>query len=282
VSWTTVDLFQYASGKSSSSVCVAGDFSGNVLVGGGPQDGNGVTHWLVSKSADGGQTWTSVDDISGAKVWSISFVPGAGLFAVGNVTIVGSSKGKSTTTIAWLVRRSMDGGATWSTVDVVQPPIDSGSWGAYAGGVSSDAQGNVYVAGRTAIMVGSGRTAAFVPQWITRKRSDGGNAWSTVDAFSYVSGKAAWAFGIGRDAAGNAVVVRQGQDAASINHWLVRRPNAQGNWQTIDDFQLAPGQTAHAYGVVADAAGNLLVNGGANDATGVGHWIVRRLANSNP
>jgi hypothetical protein len=31
-----------------------------------------------------------------------------------------------------------------------------------------------------------------------------------------------------------------------------------------------------AYGTVADAAGNLLVTGQANDATGASHWTVRR------
>jgi hypothetical protein len=45
-------------------------------------------------------------------------------------------------------------------------------------------------------------------------------------------------------------------------------------------IQLAPGYHSRALGVAKDAAGNLLVTGFGNDASG-DHWIVRRLA-SNP
>jgi hypothetical protein len=77
-------------------------------------------------------------------------------------------------------------------------------------------------------------------------------------------------------------VVGTGIDAQRSNHWLVRRPNAQGTWQTVDDYQLAAGQRGYASDVAADAGGNLVVVGAANDAAGVSHWIVRRLANPNP
>ncbi|MBI2928428.1 MAG: exo-alpha-sialidase [Verrucomicrobia bacterium] len=278
--WATVDLFQSAAGKSAGSGSVAGDSLGNVYVSGSSTDADGASHWLVRKSADGGQTWASIDDLSPGRAYGVSSVPGVGLFAVGYVASTTTGKGnKRTTTAAWLVRRSVDGGGTWATVDVHQPPP---GYGAYAFAVASDAEGRVFVAGRTTILIGSGHTATAVVQWLVRSSSDGGISWSTVDAFSFVAGKGSVAQGLGRDPAGNIVVVGTGIDALGSNHWLVRSPDAQGSWQTVDDYQLAAGQRASASDVGADAGGNLLVVGSADDATGVSHWIVRRVANSTP
>jgi hypothetical protein len=88
------------------------------------------------------------------------------------------------------------------------------------------------------------------------------------------------AYGIGKDSVGNPVVAGIGQDSTGAFHWVVRRP-VPGGWATVDDYQLSPGQYAAAGAgwencVTADAAGNVLVTGGAADATGVEHWIVRR------
>jgi hypothetical protein len=116
---------------------------------------------------------------------------------------------------------------------------------------------------------------------VTRKSTSGGNTWETVDTFSYTPNKDALAFGIGRNSAGNVVVVGRGADAQGKLRWLVRTVDSSGVWQTVDDFQLAPGYTASASGVATDSAGNLLVSGLAYNATG-SHWIVRRLANTYP
>lgn len=272
--WATVDLFQAVAGKSAGSGGVAGDALGNIYVSGGATDANGVYHWLVRKSADGGQTWATVDDLSPGRSYGIGSVPGVGLFAVGSLSSTTSGKGnKTTTTTSWVVRRSVDGGNTWVTVDVCQPPP---GYGAMAVAAASDTQGKVYVAGRTTILAGSGRTAIAVVQWLVRGSNDGGNTWSTADAFSYVSGKGSVANGLGRDAAGNIAVVGTGIDALGSNHWLARRPNAQGIWQTVDDYQLAARQTAYASDVGADAGGNLVVVGSANDVAGTSHWIARK------
>jgi hypothetical protein len=272
--WSTVNLFQYVAGKNCGAGAMSADLSGNVYVVGTAADASGVGHWLVRRGSDGGTTWSSVDDISGARALGIGFVPNAGLFAMGSISTVTSSKNKTTTTSPWVVRRSFDGGATWTTVDVLQPPS---GYTASGQGIAADAQGNLYVAGRTTILVTSGHATTAMGQWIVRKSSDGGNTWATVDAFSYVPGKASVAFGIGNDPTRNVVVVGTGTDSAGYQHWLVRRPDSSGQWQTIDDYQLVAGKSAEAGGVASDAAGHLLVTGAANDAAGVMHWIVRRL-----
>ena len=151
--------------------------------------------------------------------------------------------------------------------------------------MGSDSQGNVYVAGVqviTVIIKTHPLTTSSYSVWVTRKSSDGGNTWSTVDTFTFPQNKGANANGIGRNSAGNVVVVGRAVDSQGKYHWLARMPDSSGTWQTVDDFQLAPGYYATASGVASDAAGNLLVTGTALDATPGEHWVVRRLAAPAP
>jgi hypothetical protein len=259
--------YQYAAGQWIDATGFAADNSGNIYVVGWGRDASrkSYLHWLVRKSADGGQTWTLVDDVQGPTVdfgaAGAGFVAGSGVFVVG-APYAGSSS-------SWLVRRSITGEAgTWSTVD--------SPFAGAAQAVGSDNQGNIYVAGSKSITTATKPKLTGYSAWVIRRSTDGGNTWSTVDTFTYAQ-KGADAYGIGRNSAGNLVVVGRADDSQGKLHWLVRTPDASGTWQTVDDFQLAPGYHASASGVATDAAGNLLVSGFAYDAAG-SHWIVRRLA----
>jgi len=277
-SWSTVESFQYAPAKSADPRGVAGDSSGNIFVCGDANDANGVNHWLVRKSATGESgTWSNSDDLSGAVGRGIAYVPGIGLFAVG------FTERSKTMSNGWMVRRSVDGGATWSTVDLYQLPKQSGWYqDANALGVTGDAQGNIYVVGGIKSLVTSGRSSSAVAQWLIRRSTDGGAHWTTVDMFAYTAGQESSAWGISKDGAGSVAAVGRGHDSQGITHWIVRRPDALGFWQTVDDYQLALEKGASAGGVLTDAAGNLLVNGVAADASGVEHWSVRRPAATAP
>src|SRR5439155_17629554 len=85
------------------------------------------------------------------------------LFVTGYGTVVTVTKGKQTTQQYWYVRRSLDGGATWSTVDAYA--------GGQAKGIGADAPGNIYAVG------------ANGSHWIVRKSTNGGASWATVDDF---------------------------------------------------------------------------------------------------
>jgi hypothetical protein len=265
------DPYQYATGQWIDATGFAADDSGNIyvagwsraqtIVGSGKHTTTQTTiHWLVRKSADGGQTWTLVDDVTGASAAGAGFVPGAGVFVVGAPYASSSS---------WMVRRSLDAGATWSTV--------GSPFAGAAKAVGSDSQGNIYVVGSQSITITTKTqplTTSSYSVWVTRKSSDGGNTWQTVDALTYAPNQTSAAIGIGHDSAGNVVVVGGASDAQGKRHWIVRTPDSSAVWHTIDDFQ--SGNTAEAIGVVTDAAGNLLVTGAAQDANGF-HWIVRKL-----
>jgi hypothetical protein len=279
-SWIAMSTFQYAPGQVSVSSSIAADGSGNVFVVGHPSDANGVEHWVVRKYSIANKDGVTVDDITDAGCRGVAFVPNVGLIATGGIT----TTTKGTTTTSWVVRKSLDGSAgSWSTVDVIAPPA---GYTAMARAVTSDINGNIYVVGETySLVTVSKHSSSVIEKWLVRQISPGATTWTTVDAFSYPTGMAAIAYGIGRDSFGNPVVAGTGEDSTGAWHWVVRRP-VQGAWQTVDDYQLAPGQPAAAGGgwedcVTADAAGNVLVTGSAVDASGVEHWIVRRT-NTNP
>ena len=258
--WSTVDLFQYAPGQSAYAYGVASDNAGNVFVAGLANDAKRVGHWVVRKSPNAGASWTVVDDVpwgTPSQFTVMTFVPGAGLFVVGSAY--------SNSLNAWVVRRSLDGGSTWANADNYQLTVGQES---YARGVSSDAQGNIYV-------VGYAHDSTATARWIVRASGNGGATWTTIDSFSYVAGKPAVGHAIGRDSLGQVAVAGVGQDSQGTSHWLVRRPSASGPWATVDDYQLAPGQNTDLRAVATDAAGNVLVSGDANDTSGT-HWIVRR------
>jgi hypothetical protein len=269
VTWSTVDLYQYAAGQYIDATGFAADDSGNVYVVGWGRDAgtkrnpSGNLHWLVRRSTDGGNTWAVVDDLletSGAH--AAGFVPGAGVFVVG-VPYPGSSS-------SWLVRRSLTGAqGTWSTVD---GPIAGGA----AQGVCSDSQGNIYVVGAQFITTATKPRITGYNAWVVRKSSDGGNTWTTVDSFNYANTQSASANGVARNAAGTVVAVGYASDAQGISHWIVRALASSGVWETLDDYQLSPGHRATSTTVTSDATGNLLVTGNATDSSGQ-HWIVRRL-----
>jgi hypothetical protein len=276
VTWTTVDLFQYP--VSSVDVDPTGfiaDNAGNIyVVGWASSAGNG--HWLVRKSTDGGQTWANVDDMTGGTIPSQGcFVPGVGLF------VVGSGSPSVPGVSGWTVRRSLNGGATWTTVDA---PFGS-SAGAWS--VASDSAGNIYVAGSVSVTTTTTKPKSTVTYsvWVTRESTDGGNTWATVDTYILASNQSAVAHGVGVNATGNVVVVGQASDSNGVQHWIVRAPDSNGVWRTLDNFTPPPSiyrnksysNSAIAYSVVTDAAGNLLVTGSAGNYPYGLNWIVRRL-----
>jgi hypothetical protein len=182
-----------------------------------------------------------------------AFVPGVGIFVAGDPG-----------TLGWTVRFSGNGGETWATVDAPFP-AGAGAWS-----VTSDSQGNVYV-------TGSEPATTTYSEWVTRKSSNGGQTWQTVDTYTLAPDKSAVGHGLGVTAVGTVVAVGQANDASGTTHWIAREPNSSGVWQTVDNYQLVSGSNAAAYGVVTDATGNLLVTGSAvNSAKGT-FWVVRKL-----
>jgi hypothetical protein len=180
--FTTADVdstnLSYASGVATiasgpaAGVYVTVDFTGTTL------DGTTVTR----KSTDGGRTWTNASyyDFDPATSDGGSYATAMASDAAGNLfvaargrkgTVVGTTKGHPVYayTTYWHVRRSNDGGVTWSKDDQmvmgdgIDDPVDVGV---------DPTTGSVYVIGSVGV-AGEGVHGIV--------RSNEGGTWSTVD-----------------------------------------------------------------------------------------------------
>jgi hypothetical protein len=286
--WSTVDLLSLGT-PVARPLALATDEAGNVYAAGEVQTnavlGNDL--WLVRKGTSV-NPWATVD-LFGTPMklvrWTPKGVfchPTAGIFVVGQAAGQPiTSKSGTTFPELWTVRRSQDGGASWTTVDTYYlggSPLNA-SW---ASGVGADSAGNLYVVGTASLPSGK----AYYWSWIVRMSSDGGNSWTTVDQFppsSPSSHPSALAAAFGSDPGGNLFVAGydnqgpSGFGSASSQRWIVREGHGGANsWQTVDTFQYVAGRASQPAAVVGDNSGHIYVAGHGADAAGVNHWLVRK------
>lgn len=255
--WTTVDDFVKAPPDANADdIGTAADAAGNVYGAGCDFYLSGSTYyplWTVRKGI-GGAAFSTVDMLANSRPTDVFVHPTAGVFVTGmtKVTI------KNQTSDAWLVRRSADGGATWSNVDVFQL---ASSKSAVAMGITANASG-IYVAGH-AYNVNKGVTSAH---WIVRKSTNGGNSWTTMDDYQLASNTSTQARCIAADASGNLVVA-----GSAAGKWILRKSaGGTGAWTTVDVFQNGASSTT-PNAIAADPFGNVFVGG--NDGS---NWLIKK------
>ena len=218
--------------------------------------------WIVRKgvlNAAGGITWTMADNNINGDAQSISVRPGAAS-QPDQIFVSGEAPGLR----GWAVRRSTDGGATWSTVDA--------NTLADAFGVAAGADGSIYAIGKYQKAVNNG----YQYGWIVRKSSNNGTTWSTVDSVANLM--PAFATSLRVDAFGRVFAV--GFTMTTPETWLVRGSADGGATWTNTDIFLPTGYTsAAAMGAASDAFGNVCVIGGVGNGTPSANLApVRRLA----
>ncbi len=138
--WTTVD--KYAANNLSGANGMSADASGSLYVTGAAViTVNKVTknHWITRKSANGGATWATVDDVASG---SLNGGRAVTVDAYGRVFAAGQIANGNTS--LWVTRASTDGGITWLTSDDY---AQSASGPQLARGAASDAVGNVFIGG---------------------------------------------------------------------------------------------------------------------------------------
>lgn len=125
-------------------------------------------YWKLIKSTDDGATWSSADNFTctagDPRGLDITSTQGGAIFVVGDCT----SSGVSTA----IIRRSLDNGLSWTTVDSFQ----------LSAGKSSQYKSITALPTGELIAFGYGVHSSDTPYWIIRKSSDGGNSWSTIDS----------------------------------------------------------------------------------------------------
>ena len=279
--WQTVDDFQYVAGGASLNYGLTVGPNGALFASGYAGDSAGLYHGLVLASIDSGITWSApLDDYLYGPDWDTLYDGGMVADAAGNLYVAGEtyyvgSNPNGDWANHWIVRRSTNGGSSWSLVDDFAP----GSPETQSFGLATDAAGNVYVAG-VANHVGVNDLV-----WTVRK-GVGGASFTTAETFS-VNGSSQ-ANGIyahptaGIFAVGSAYIPGT-KGYKSTEAWIVRRSlNGGATWSTVDNFQLSQNLNSRAFGVGADASGNLYVVGqgfvkSRNNA--YSHWIVRKSTN---
>ena len=260
--WQTVDdvaVGTYSSSPSGSGGITA-DTSGNVFV-----VGRANNTWSIRKGI-GGTSYATVDAYQpgSSQAWAVFAHPTAGIFAVGQGTITLTSKHSVSSSAGWFVRRSLDDGATWATVDAYQ--ASSGS-AAQARGIGTDAQGNLYVVGFADVP----NKSLSISHWQVRKSANGGNSWSTVDDFVPLADQLA--LGFAADATGNLFVTGWTSAGAGVGpyYWLVRESaGGTGPWTTVDTFA-----NAMPHAIAADHLGNIFI-GGQDSGSSTVQWVVRK------
>jgi hypothetical protein len=175
--------------------------------------------WTVRRSTDGGVTWATVDSFQdSAKTYSEA--RGIAVSGSGAIYVCGRAAQvvKGRTVNNWVVRRSVDGGATWTTVDRFgAEPAPSGIGSTTATAITISPSGKVYVAGQTPdpsrIVVRMGTTS-----------SKGAMSWVTIDDYQAGAGLPASPQGMTSDISGNIFTSGNAEvDSSGITRFLTRK-----------------------------------------------------------
>ena len=146
-SWQTVDD-SVAAGGMTVAQAITKDPAGNLYSAGyACIDGANLSVVaVVRKSSDGGATWSTVDSFSNGEANPGYEYNAITSDAAGTLYAVGDNFWFSPYPSVWMVRKSTDGGANWTTTAMIAEAIGPGGTPA---GIAADAAGNVYVAGYT-------------------------------------------------------------------------------------------------------------------------------------
>ena len=129
--------------------------------------------WTIRKGqrAGSGITWSTVDNFAGNTPGSICVRPAAAPGQPDEVLVIGVASS------AWVVRRSVNSGATWTTADSYSTGRNLG-----AGGIAAGLDGSTYLVIPTVKTVG--KTTVY--GWLVRKSASGGTGWANVDSMDNV------------------------------------------------------------------------------------------------
>lgn len=131
-----------------------------------------ITHgWIVQKSTDNGVTWKIVDNFIDTVNEREMYLSGKiTVDGKGNVVVVGDDHHGSP--VQPIMRRSEDGGATWTTIKYASQPF-------HASAIAASEDGQVVVAGGYP----TSDPGTSSGKWVVMYSADGKSNWKLVDLF---------------------------------------------------------------------------------------------------
>lgn len=254
-SWKTVDLYQRETGATALLSGVASHQRISYAV------GEAQNHWVVRRSIDNGETWSTTLDLAQGNGRGIAVDPRNGhVFTIG-LQLDPSAKSR------WIVRKSVDRGVTWRTVDDFADSLDKN----VVDRISVDGKGNV-------VVIGHREDGVFSPTPLMRRSENGGTTWTTIDyasqpfqGLTVITGPAGQVL-----VGGYNIATRP-----DINgpEWSVRySSNGKSGWAQIDSFRLSSdlsGSTVPLGGAIAADGRVVFVGTGNEDSSDTRHWLTR-------
>jgi hypothetical protein len=274
----------------------AADDAGNVYVIAGD---NGR---VLRKSSDGGMTWVDLDRIpltsSGTDPCNTGFVA----TGMRDIIVIGASCDST----GWIIRRSVDAGRTFQpaftfqlaagkTARLQDVAVMEGD--AYAIGTAVDSADATHwivargagaisdqyalAAGQIANGRGFGGKARLLATGsasdgqttfgVVRRKEPAPGGWTTIDRFPTRA--------LDVEQVGEQIIVAGTVDQAGVERVLTRRSDDGGaTFRALDDYAYAAGRFSGSGALTSDPRGNVYAAIVAADASGVNHWVVRKLA----
>ena len=263
-SWKTVSDWQLVPGKDATMSGMAAYTHFAYAVGFAQDATSG--YWVVRRSSNNGNTWSTVNAFKGGAGRGIAADPRNGiLYTVGVDGNEPEGEGN------WIVRKSTNRGVSWTRVDkFVAADPDHHTY--QVDRVAVDGKGAIIVVGHD-----TGDAVPFDP--IMRRSTDAGATWTTIPYAAIPF----HAFGVFASASGQVFVVgdiRSARPTAVGSRWAVlQSPNGVSGWTVVDAFTLNPANikaSSYASDGEVRSDGTVVVVGAANKTgTDPSHLIVR-------
>lgn len=258
--WTVVD--RYVGAVPRAAVV---DGAGRLFVAGEVFAAGTTPGGWLTRRRDADRTWSNVDVFRAPKAQSTAAVALAvgpdGVYALGNAR----DRGRRS---RWILRKSGDGGATWTTVAAAKTPQT-------ATDLVVSAAGKIHLVGYET----EGKASSA---WVLLQSGDGGSTWGDFSSERPRGGRLTAAQAVIMDGAGG-VFVGGSIESSDGARWVLRRSRPGGTTlETVDDYRYARSGTS------ADKIDDLAldIRGGpvsvGDVLTGRRGWMVRGYGCKTP